>query len=328
MNTPMQFNTGHKNRLAAALGAGLTMLCLSTVAHAAGPLPYDGALPPPNLTIVQLYNIYSSASNYYTTNGTKLSNTSIQTDVPVFRIIHTFPPIDGMSWGLQLIQPYVKFVGTTKIGGASLTNNSGLAEHQLSAYIKPYYDPKTDAVLTLAYFISPPSGAYDSNAALNASTNNWVNNIEAGYTHIVFGNPQGKRLDFQIWGDAYYYGNSDNYHAGAFSGVSHTEASEQILAYLPYYIHPQTLGYLGLAFEKTWGGKQYLTGNVALPNGTSVAAGPIDTGIRNDFTRVGIDAGDFLTPTVALQAQLSTDVQVRGGVKNDVYFLLQISKVF
>jgi hypothetical protein len=43
---------------------------------------------------------------------------------------------------------------------------------------------------------------------------------------------------------------------------------------------------------------------------------------------VGIDGGTFLTPTVALQAQLSTDVHVRGGLKNDVYFLLQISKIF
>ena len=317
-----------KSQIAMAIAMSLGTICITQAAYAGGPLPYDGISPPPNITVTQLYNIFSSASNYYTVNGNKEGNTNIQTDVPVFRIIHTFNPVHGMAWGVQLIQPYVDFVGSTKIGGAELSNNSGLAEPQLSAFIKPYNNPETDSVLTLAYFISPPSGAYNSNAVLNASTNNWVNNPEIGYTHILFGKPQGKRLDFQIWGDVYYYGKADNYHSGAFTGVKNTDRSEQLLVYLPYYIHPQTAGYVGLAFEKTWGGKQYLTGNLNLPSGKSIAVNPIDTGSRNNFTRVGIDGGTFLTPTVALQAQLSTDVHVRGGLKNDVYFLLQISKVF
>ncbi len=310
-------------RLALAVGAGLACFGLAGVAQAGAPLPYDFPTPPPNITVAQFYNQFSSGSSFYTANGTEVGNTHVATDVPIIRIVHTFSPIDGMLPGVQVIEPYVAFLGNTEVGGASLSRNSGFAEPLLSGFLKVYNDPADDQVVTLAYFFSPPTGAYNPNYLLNAGTNNYVNNFEVLYSHIVTGTPKTPHLDFDIALDSYIYSNNNGVDpsSGGPKIVEHTEPVEQILAYLPYYFHPQTGAYVGLSFEQTFGGKQYLT----IPSLPSFYR---DTGNRNDVTQVGLIAGSFVSPTVALQTQLTTDVRVRGGVKNDVTFLVQVAKVF
>ena len=304
---------------AAVFGAVMTISVASIPAEAAAPLPYDMPTPPPNINVGILYNQFSTAGSFYTANGTKVGNTRIATDVPILRYVHTFSPVDGMQWGLQIIAPDVNFLGNTKVGGANLSHNSGFAEPLLSGFIYPYSNPSEDAYLNFAYFLSPPVGAYNVNKTLNASTNNVVNNFEMGYGHIVFGKSKGKRLDFQIWLDAYFYGvNGDGPAIGPFKSHVHTQPAEQIIVYLPYFFHPQTDAYVGLSFEQTFGGKQYLTSPI----------GNFDTGNRNDVTTVGVNAGTFLAPTVFAQASLSTDVRVRGGARSNVIFQVQVGKIF
>jgi hypothetical protein len=223
-----------------------------------------------------------------------------------------------MQWGVQIIAPETNFINS-KIAGVDLPSNSGFAEPQLSAFIYPYSNPTQDAYFNVTYFISPPVGAYESSASLNSSNNQLVNNLEIGYGHRLFGPPKGQRLDFQIWLDGYIYGVNDSGPAvGPFTSHEHTQPSGQVIVYLPYVINPATAGYVGLSFEQTWGGKSYLTTPI----------GNFDTGSRMDATTVGVNAGTFIAPTVAVQASLTTNVRVRGGVKNDVVFLAQIAKVF
>ncbi|WP_241419180.1 MULTISPECIES: hypothetical protein [Acidiphilium] len=57
-------------------------------------------------------------------------------------------------------------------------------------------------------------------------------------------------------------------------------------------------------------------------------AGLAAIGGENNFTRIGVIAGSFLSPTIFAQAQLATDVQARGGAKNDIFFQVQVGKVF
>lgn len=306
----------------------LSMALLAPRAFAGTPLPYDGLMPPPGLTVVQLYDSYSSASSYVTASGTHEGQTSLRVHAQTLRLIHTFGTPGGLIWGLQLIQPYVSFPGTSSVNGVDLTRHDGLAEPQISAFIKPYSNPATDSVLTFVYYISPPSGSFSSSAALNASTNNWVNNLEVGYTHMLWGTSKARRMDLEVWGDIYEYGSTDGASYGPIQGVRHTDRSEQLLVYLPYYIHPQSNGYVGLTLEKTWGGAQSIDGAVHLASGKLLQMPSVDTGSRIDFTRVGLVGGTFLTHTWALQALLSTDVRVRGGVRNDVNFELQVMKAF
>ncbi len=298
----------------AAFGVALAVSSMMQPARAGGPLPYDGPAPPPNVSVAFLYNQFASASTFYTANGTKLGNTHIQTDVPVLRFVHTFSPIDGMPWGVQVIAPYVSFLGNQEVGGGSVSHQSGFAEPQLSAFLYPVNHPSQDETVVLAYFLSPPSGSYNPSIALNASTNNWVNNFEIGYMHKVFGQAKGKRLDLEVWADGYFYGNT-NVQTGVHLK---TDPAAQFIVYAPYYFHPQTDAYVGLSFEKTFGGKI----SEVNPLGT------FDTGSRNNFTRIGVIAGSFLSPTIFAQAQLATDVQARGGAKNDIFFQVQVGKVF
>lgn len=297
-----------------ACGAALAVAAMTMLAHAGGPLPYDGPVPPANVSAVYIYNIFSSASNFYTQNGTRVGNTRIQTDVPVMRAVHTFSPVDGMVWGVEAIAPYVDFLGNQQIGGGSLSHQSGFAEPQLAGFIYPVNRPKQDEALVLVYFLSPPSGSYNPGYALNASTNNWVNNFEVGYTRKVFGKAGGKRLDIEVWADGYFYSANT-----ARPTRIHTDPAAQFIVYTPYYFYPPKDSYVGLSFEKTFGGAV----SAIVPGG-----GTIDTGSRNNFTRIGVIAGSFLSSTVFAEAELATDVQARGGARNDVLFEVQVGKAF
>lgn len=304
---------------------GSVALGLIRNASAAAPLVTDLIAPPPNINVVMGYENFSNAGSFYTPNGTRLGQTRIETDVPVLRLVHIFKPIDGIIWGAQVIEPYVAFPGEQKIGGTQLSANSGFAEPLLSAFAWPVNDPAENQYLLFAYFLSPPTGAYNNSYALNASSNNWINDLEVAYGHIIFGNPQGRRLDFQIWSDTYLYSNnaSGTYNPDPALGnlTVHTEPAEQLVVYLPYYFHPATAGYLGLGFEQTFGGKVTDT----FSNIPSLVS---DTGIRNDVTSVSIIGGTFLTKTLFLNGQISTDVRARGGARNAISVTFQIGKVF
>jgi hypothetical protein len=310
------------SRAICTVGAAGALLALSAAvmpAQAGGPLPYDLITPPPNVNIAIVYNEVTTGNSFYTAGGTKVGNTSVVTDVPILRFVHSFGQVFGAQWGVQIIAPDVNFIGNTKVGGQSLSNNGGFAEPQLSAFIYPYSNPTQDAYLNFTYFFSPAVGAYNRNVSLNASNNAVVNNLEVGFGHRLFGQPKGKRLDFEVWLDGYLYGNnSDGPPIGPFKSTVHTEAAGQVIVYLPYYFHPQTAGYVGLSFEQTIGGKAYLSSPI----------GNFDTGNRNDVTTIGVNAGTFLAPTIAAQVSLTTDVRVRGGVKNNVIFLAQVAKIF
>lgn len=311
-------NPSQKARPALAAGAILAALVIAgRTAHASIPLPYDFPAPPPNLNVVAFYNEFSSANSFYTPDGTRIQDSRIQADVSLVRLIHTCSPIDGMPWGVQVLAPYIAYLGSQQVFGVTQSANSGFAEPQFSAFIYPYSNPSEDSALAISYFLSPPVGSYGAGYTLNAGSNNWVNNIEVLYSHMLFGSPKGRRLELDIAGDAFFYSANNDVGVGPFRPVLHTEPAEQIIVYLPYVIYPKTAGYVGLTFEQTFGGKQYL----------SYAGQSIDTVNRNDATQIGIDFGSFVAPTVAIEGQISTDIRVRGGPKSNA-FLFQAIKVF
>lgn len=300
------------------LGSGM-----ATAAHAGMPLAPDLITPPPNINVGMIYNQFSTADSFYTADGTKIGGTRVTADTPILRYVHTFSPIRGINYGIQVIAPYTVFVGNQRIGGQPFSSNSGFAEPILSAFAWPISDPAHDQYLNFTYYVSPPAGAFSSSANLNAGTNNWVNNIEVGYGHILLGSPKAQRLDFEIWGDAYFYSENNSYGSSAFLGREklHTQAAEQIIAYLPYYFHPETAAYIGLGFEQTFGGKQ----TVSFSNVPNLI---IDTGERNDVTSVSLIAGSFVASTVFVNAEVGTDVRVRGGPRNATSILFNIGKIF
>lgn len=301
---------------------GIAASGLLGTAMAAAPLPGDLFAPPPNISVAELYNSFGYANKFYTPNGTELGNTRIATDVPIIRLVHSFTPYHGIPWGVQVIAPYTAFLGQQKVGGTDLSSNSGFAEPLFSVFAYPISTPRS--TLALAYYLSPPIGAYNDIYSLNASSNSWVNNLEIGYRHTLLGNPKGRHLDLQVWGDVYFYG--DNTIAGSVPTAPneklHTQTSTQLIVYLPYYFHPKTDSYVGLSFEQTFGGKQTITYNGLAPGNF------IDTGNRNDSTSVGVIAGTFIRPTVFLQAQATTTVRARGGARNAVALTFQIGKIF
>ena len=306
---------------ATILSGIIGIIGITNSAYAGAPLVPDIIAPPPNINIGIIYNQFSTAGSFYTSNGTKIGDTHIATDVPIMRYIHTFS-IDGIISGVQVIAPHISFLGDQHIGPGSLSTNGGFAEPLLSAFVFPVDDPAHDQYLNFTYFISPPVGAYKNSAALNASTNDWVNDIEAGYSHILAGTPKAKRIDLILWADAYFYSDNNDVGSAPFLGKErgHTDPAGQIIAFLPYYFAPATAGYVGLGFEQTFGGKQVVNFQ-NVPNLT------VDTGTRNDVTSVSVIAGTFVAPTVFVNAQVATDVRVRGGAKSTT-FLFNIGKIF
>jgi hypothetical protein len=294
-----------------------------STALAGAPLPYDALMPAPDSTIVMLYDEFAHADSSYGADGNRTASLDVKTNISIARIAHNFRRLrDGSQLGVQLLLPYVQFLGTPTQNGHALSYGSGFAEPEFSAYAKLLNDPATGQVLTAGLFLSPPMGSYEVGQTLNASSNNWVSDVQVGYLRRIARLAGGRSLALNVWCDAYFYGPNSNVEVatphGRLFGTTRTRPAGRLLVYLPYYFRPRTAGYIGLRAEQTFGGAQYFEAG-----GRSTY-----TGKRNEVTRLGLVAGTRLGRRYFMQASLSTDVRVRSGAGDGVDAVIQIGRRF
>ena len=305
------------------LSAALVACATTGAALAGAPLPYDAVMPAPDSTIVMVYDEYAHADAKYGADGQRTANLDVQTNISMVRIAHNFKRLqNGSQIGAQLLLPYVHFLGSPSQDGHALSFGSGFAEPEFSVYAKLLHDPAIGQVVTAGLFLSPPIGSYEVGQTLNASSNNWVGDLQLGYLRRIARLSGGRSLALNVWGDAYFYGpNTDaaipTAH-GRLVGTMHTHPAGRLLVYLPYYFHPGTSGYIGLRAEQTFGGAQDF----------EVGGRSIDTGKRNEVTRVGLIAGTRLGRRYFMQASLSTDVRVRSGAADTIDAVIQFGRRF
>ncbi len=224
----MGVSLARQNACKTLVCAMLALLFTSRVSLASDPVPADVVAPPPGINILLYYNEFTDAGALPgVRGGAYAKNTHISVDIQALRYIRTFE-INGMLSGLQIVQPYVSFLGTQSAGvqnipapafappgapgfgpgRARLGHGGGFAQPQLGAFIFPFARPDIGGYFVAGAWVDPPIGSYQKNASLNYAQNLWTGEIEAGARAVLVGDPSGQNLAIELWGEGYFYGDN------------------------------------------------------------------------------------------------------------------------
>lgn len=335
-------------------------LGLADPAFASDPLAGDAYAPPPNISMVMLYDFYHNSDKFGGQLGdpqgpNATQDTKITANIFVARYLRSFL-IDNYNAGVQVYAPYVSFLGSQHVGindlgtpapgilpslgpgSANLTATSGFAQPDISFYIFPIADPKTQTYLLIEPWISPPISSFNKNNTLNENSQNvWTFNTEFGFRTILFGTPETRNLAIEVWQETYLYGTNSNsaFASPAISAnnipsaytdlhaiipevpdsnpvraasVTPAEFREQptneFRVYLPYQFIPETHAFIAPGFYQSFGGKQ----TYRLNTGAIV-----DSGSRTNETQLRLVLGSFVTPSIQLTVVGDYDIIAHGS---------------
>lgn len=306
---------------------------VSGKAMASDPLPGDAIAPPVNVNIGLVYNQFNDAGALGALHGSTYSHdTHISTDVTVLRYVRTFE-VGGVEAGVQAYVPYVAFLGHQQLGlvtaagpsKASLTAKSGFAQPNFGAFFWPVNDPATGTYVVVGPWISPPVSSFNKSDILNPASNTWVYEMEVGARTTLLGDPKGKNLQFEIWGEIYGFGNNtssaansplvtaNNFGGAEIAAPSSTNAtfreqtSEEVRVYFPYNFAPAMGAFIAPGFYQSFGGKQ----TYKIPG-----VGISDSGNRTNESQLRLVAASFINPTTQILLEGAYDVANHGGPLN------------
>jgi hypothetical protein len=306
-----------RNLLVAALLAASALA--PRMALASDPLPGDATGLPPNTNIFLYYNIFTNSGVVEPPHGDGYDkDTRIAVNIQALRYIRTFN-VDGMTAGVQAVQPYAIFMGNQVRGLAvappdgapgriSLTHSDGFLQPSFGAFIFPVARPATGTYVVGGFWFSPPIGQYNTAANLTITQNLWYGELEVGGRTLLLGTPETQSLAVELWGEGYIYGSNNDATLAGIGGTGPARLSQQPTAelrvYFPYQFYPATRAAFIPGLYQSFGGKQYYT----LPNGSR-----LDAGVRTQQTQLRFMLSSFLSPHWQVLLNGQWDVAAQGG---------------
>jgi hypothetical protein len=277
-------------------------------ALASDPLPGDAIGLPPDLNIALYYNIFVASGDFEPAHGsdqyTKV-HSKLGLDVSVFRYVRTWG-IDGVTVGAQAVLPVNFFFGGTEVGGQHLSTQSGFQQPLLGVFAFPVNDNADGRSVAMGAWIFPPISSANKNKEVNPSENLTTYELEAGFHQILAGDPKGSNLALEAWDEAYFYTDNTSWAYGPYGATYREQPTDEVRVYLPYVINPADQLFIAPGFFQSFGGKQ--TYKVPAFNNAVV-----DSGNRTQISEIRFSAGQFLSPTVQVEATGEYDVAGHGG---------------
>jgi hypothetical protein len=271
-------------------------------ALASDPLPGDAIGLPPDVNIGLVYNVLVGSGDFAPAHGSDITNhTKLSVDVTVLRYVRTFG-IDGYTVGAQAVLPINVFLSPAKVGGATLSTNSGFQQPLLGVFAFPVNDDADGRSVAVGGWVFPAISSFNKNYTVNPSENLTTYEAEAGFHQILFGDPKGSNLALEAWDEAYFY--SDNSNFGP-RQTFREQPTDEVRVYLNYVVNPKIGLFVAPGFFQSFGGKQ----TVAI-QGTPIV---VDSGNRTNISEIRFAAGMFLSPTVQVMGVGEYDVAGHGG---------------
>ena len=277
-------------------------------ALASDPLAGDSIGLPPNINIALFYNIFVGSGVFAPAHGSNITNhTKLSLDVTVLRYVRTFD-LAGMTAGAQIVVPYNAFLTPAKVGGASLSTQSGFQQPLLGVFAFPINDDADGRSVAVGGWIFPPISSFNKNYIVNPSNDLTTYEADVGFHQILFGDPKGSNLALEGWDNVYFYSNNTSDLAGGAGGPPATnreQPTDEARVYFNYVVNPANDLFVAPGFFQSFGGKQTY----------ALHAAPviIDTGNRTNISEFRFSTGMFLSPTVQVMATGEYDVAGHGG---------------
>ncbi|MGI4855902.1 MAG: transporter [Janthinobacterium lividum] len=273
------------------------LAAFSTKALAVDVSPADYTALPAGTTAVLWYQQHGQSTQFNTDDGPSYQHdTRLKSDISILRVVH-FTEIAGIRIDPQILLPY-GHIYDAKISGQALNSTRGLGDPLIGATVWLVNQPTAGVsgrYVGITPVVTVPVGSYDQNRGNNVGGNRWVGDLQIGWIEPLWG-----KLAMEWFGDVYLYG--DNTNAGSGNQTLKQNASYQIQTNLRYDFNPRQR--LGLGFSSSAGGKRYIDGTY--------------TGQKTEVQQVRLEAQQMITSNTQLALQLTHDMQVVGGFKNNL----------
>lgn len=285
----------------------ITCLLLSSEALAVDVNAGDYTALPPGTNIAAWYQQFSHSDKFIgdgTSNATR--KTGLRSDISIARLIH-FTELGGITIDPQILLPFGHLYDA-RINGQSLGHASGMADPIIGATFWIVNQPtkgSSGRYVGITPLIYLPWGAYNRSNSINLGEHRWKGDLQLGWVEPLAG-----KWSAELYGDAVGYG--QNSEAGSGSQTLRQDPSYQLQGNLRYDFTPAQRTAVG--FSASNGGKQYLSGDY--------------TGQKTEVYQARVEFQHMLGQNVQLSAQLTHDIRVVGGFREDVGLNLRALLVF
>lgn len=288
-----------KTCVAAAMLSAGTFLT-ATPAAAIDVSPGDYTVLPSGTTIGLLYFNYGTSKTLNVDGAGNIPGSKLQTEVGLLRGLH-YTDIGGVPVLFHAILPFGS-ISTARIGGVDQPVDDGFGDLTLGATVYPIHsnDP-TGTTLGFSTFISAPTGAYDANK-LSLGSGTWTFTPQIGLQQGL-----GNGFFLDVYADTAF--RLDHTESG--QDISRSPSTE-LQAYLRYQFDQKTsvsFGYAGF-----FGGKSEVN--------------DVYTGLKTRSDQLRLFANTFVLPDVQLQGMVGTDLDAKGGFKQDFVTQVRLMKLF
>lgn len=280
----------------------IALLAVYAESHAAEVTPGDYEQVPGGTTLGLIYYQHATTDSAYAQGSKIADDFKVESDVGIFRFIHSFQLNDRTTIDPQFLLPFGKVSG--KDNASMLGDTSGIGDLILGAPVRYRLNDAKDVVAGTLYVIAP-TGKYDKNSALNLGGNRLKMDFQAAY--VKHFNPNWA-LD--LVGDVIWYDDNDDYGATSATLKQAVSYETQIMGrYMP---DPTTS--FGIGLGHNWGGETEVNG--------------VKQNDKIKTTNVRLTASKFFTAKDQFQVQLGKDLSVDSGVKEDFRLNLRYLRIF
>lgn len=258
---------------------------------------------PAGVNVGLLYLQHAQRDTLYSGGAAVSQDFRLTSDVALLRYIHVLKLGSATTFDANLILP----LGRLHAGGAAATlgNASGAGDVVTGGAFKFLLDPQTRDVVSIAPFLTLPTGRYEPAQALNIGENRWKLLLQAVYVRHL-----SDRWAMDLGVDATRFG--DNTAYGAAGARLSTALRTEAQVHVRYNVSAATAFSVGL-------------GRI---NGAENRVGGIPQGDRLGTTYARLTAAQFVGPATQWQVQLGQDLKTQSGPREKVRLNLRVMQLF
>lgn len=259
-------------------------------------------------------NVFVSYTNFTTRNefrlspgGTSVRDSALDSNVEILRFIR-YIDIVGFTVAPQVLLPFGGLYNG-KLGGAALDYAAGLGPPILATPVWLVNNTDTRTFLAVTPYVFFPIGNYQAGETLNLGENRWKFNPQIGFVQETL----DKTFLLQLSGDAVFYGSNNDATALGYGHLTQKD-SYQFQAWLSYSPLVDQTWRVAVGYSQMWGGAQMLNG--------------VRNGVATKSQQIRFEVSKFLAPDLQLLGEVSHDLAVSGGYKQDFVGLVRLAKLW
>jgi hypothetical protein len=238
----------------------------------------------------------------------------LTSEIGIFRAVH-YDTLFGVTVDPQILIPYGS-LNSVRINAAPENSSSGLGDPILAMTFWPVNRPATSTYLGITPYLTLPLGEYRRSDAINLGSNRYQGDLQLGFETAFGSDGLANRIALALYADANFSSANTRSEIQSPSGPAQATLTQstgyQLQSWLTYKADGSTS--VSVGFSATAGGRQSVDG---LPNG-----------FRTEERQIRFETQKFVTTRWQLLGELTHDVHVTGGFRQDIGVNARLLYVF